>query len=91
VVGACWALRFVVRSCARNATVPILVKQKLCKSQRSWTTEQRKKPKMVGRKDNATPTWRKKLQQNKNKKAFEVSNPKIPIGYIYGMNMIVKG
>jgi hypothetical protein len=35
---------------------------------------------MVGRKDNATPTWRKKLQQNKNKKACEVSNPKIPSG-----------
>jgi hypothetical protein len=33
-----------------------------------------------GWKDNRTPAWRKKLQQNKNKKAFEVSNPKIQIG-----------
>jgi hypothetical protein len=84
VVRACWALHFVVRSCARDDAVPILVKQKLRKSQRRWTTEQRKKPKMVGRKDNTTPTWRNKLQQNKNKKACEVSNPKIPIGlYIW--------
>jgi hypothetical protein len=39
-----------------------------------------KKLKMVGRKDNATPAWRNKLQQNKNKKSCDVSNPKIPIG-----------
>jgi hypothetical protein len=39
---------------------------------------------MVGRKDNATPTWRKKLQQNKNKKACdEVSNPGNPSWIIY--------
>jgi hypothetical protein len=50
-----------------------------CKPQRSWTTEQGRKQKMVGKKDNATPTRRKKLQQNKNKKACEVSNQKIPI------------
>jgi hypothetical protein len=37
-----------------------------------------------GWKDNTTSTWRNKLQQNKNKKACEVSNPKIPIGlYIH--------
>jgi hypothetical protein len=35
---------------------------------------------MVGRKDNTTPTWRNKLQQNKNNKACKLSNPKIPIG-----------
>jgi hypothetical protein len=62
----------------------ILVKQKLRKSQRSGTTKQGKKQKMVGRKETATPTWRKKLQQNKNKKACEVSNPEIPVGlYIW--------
>jgi len=70
---------FVVRSCTRDVADPILVKQNLRKSQRSWIVKQRKKLKMVGRKDSATPTWRKKLQQNKNKKECEVSNPKIPM------------
>jgi hypothetical protein len=74
------ALHFVVRSCIRNVAVPILVKQKLHKSQCSGTSDQRKKLKMVGRKDNTTPTWINNLQKNKNKKACKVSNPKIPIG-----------
>jgi hypothetical protein len=38
----------------------------------------RKKTKMVGKRDKATPTRRKKLQQNKIKKACEVSSQKIP-------------
>jgi hypothetical protein len=75
-----WSLDFVVRSCTRDDVVPILVKQKLRKSQRRRKTEQGKKPKMVGRKDSETPTWRKKLQQNKNKKSCEVPNPEIPVG-----------
>jgi hypothetical protein len=39
---------------------------------------------MIGRKDKATPEWRNKLQQNKNKKSCEVPNPKILVGlYIW--------
>jgi hypothetical protein len=39
---------------------------------------------MIGRKDNATPAWRNKLQQNMNKKACEAPNPKIPVSlYIW--------
>jgi len=73
-------LIFVVRRCARNVEIPILVKQKLRKSQRSWIAEQRKKLKMVGRNDNATPARIKKLKHNNKKKACEVSNPKISFG-----------
>jgi hypothetical protein len=61
---------FLIRSCARKTTVPILVKHKLCKPQRSWTTEQGRKQKMVGKKDNATPTRRKKLQQEQEQESM---------------------
>jgi hypothetical protein len=46
---------------------------------------------MVGKKDNATPARRKKLQQNKNKKACEASNHESQLSYIYDMYMIVRG